>query len=220
MSIISIIKDFHLLLASLISGEGIDVIFPGAFFVTIGAVCIIVQTAFGIHRKCKGIKISLSIMCSLLYLYYFTLKHLPIDFVKSNIEFSKRDGMLFGQFWYPFYQMSALKITDIINIYISDFIFMLAFAFLATLCFKPLVKFSRFIILDVSIVLFEIVFVLVNNVCHGGVYETYDLGCAIIDVPAMLVGWLLAIVVIKLNKGLYEKLQAKKEKTKISENII
>lgn len=218
MSIISILDDMHSFFVTLLAGEKIDVLFPGTFF----GFAILMITAFwivfGKLKNNNSIKTLLIIIGNYIYIYYFTLKHFPLEFLNSDIEIIKREGMLFGQFWYPFYQMDNL--LSILNIYLSDFIFLLAFGFVFAICFKPLNKFWKFLIFDVSVIIFEILFVLINNICHRGLCDTYDLSLIVIEIPAMLIGYILAKIIIKLNLNLYHKFQVKKISTRTEASIL
>ena len=75
-------------------------------------------------------------------------------------------------------------------------------------------------IFDVSVIIFEILFVLINNICHRGLCDTYDLSLIVIEIPAMLIGYILAKIIIKLNLNLYHKLQAKKISTRTEASIL
>lgn len=216
MNIITIFEDLHDFFATLLAGEKIDVLFPGAFFVFAAIIIAAFWIVFGKLKKNNSVKTLLIIISNFIYLYYFTLKHFPIDFYSSDIEITKREGMLFGQLWYPFYQMDNFYM--IIKLYLSDFIFLLVFGFLLTICFKALNNFGKFLILDFSIIIFEIIFVLLNNLFHRGLVEAYDLTLIFIEVIAMAIGYALAKIIIKLNKDIYDKLHVKKfpEKTRAS----
>ncbi len=213
----SIIEDFHAFLTSLIQGDGIEVIFPGAFFLLALIVAIAVWIVIGKIKSFNNVKITLAAVSCSLYLYYFSLKHFPLELIKSDIPITKRDGMLFGQFWYPFYQFESF--LDVVSVYANDFIFLLVFGFLVTITFKSFKKLCRFLILDVSVVAFEMIFVLANNLCHSGLCDSYDLSLVIIEIPAMLLGYLLALIVISLNKSIYERLHKSKQSGTL-ENII
>lgn len=218
MSIINILDDLRSFFATLFAGERIDVLFPGTFFIFSIAIILTFWIVFGKIKKMSFIKIMLIIFGNCEYLYYFTLKHLPIEFLKSDIEVIKRDGMIFGQFWYPFFQIDSLSL--IIKLYLNDFIFLFVFGFISTICYKDLIKLYRFILYNIGVIIFEIIFVLFNNLFHQGLCDTYDLSLIVIESLAMIMGYALAKIIINLNIGIYNKIHATKSPTKIEASII
>ena len=93
------------------------------------------------------------------------------------------------------------------------------FSFISTIVFRKIRKPGFFAVFAVSAVLIEIIYVLVFNLIYGGLKYTYDLTLPFVEIPAFIIGYVLASLLIYLNKDLIERLHKPRE-PKFRESVI
>lgn len=203
---------------AVIKGDEIDIITSGAFiFIALMVIsAIIVPLAI---KKRYNIKRIILIYASLLtYSFYFSYQYMPLFLEKTSTDFSGE--LILGQMWPPLFQLNFFDdFAIVVNIYLVTFIELLVFGFLITFTYKKIHKLRWFSIGAISITLIEIVYVLIVNYLSDGVTYIYDLTLPFFELPAMYIGFLLAKVLIILNKKAAESIFEPKSKRIKETNI-
>lgn len=208
MGIIAMFKDTYSLIRTIIAGDRIDVLWGGE----IRLLCLIITVFLCIKAYKKGsINILKAIMITVtvyLYIYLMMPNIGQIKFEPDNFGFllGYDDGVVFGQFWRPFYLMESL--SEILDIYKTQMCYYMLITFIFTITYKRLYKLWQFFVFYIGTFGWIIIVILLKNQYHNGASVIFDLGIPIVLLPAMLAGWGLARILIALNRSKYDKLQA------------
>ncbi|WP_124100010.1 hypothetical protein [Ruminococcus sp. Marseille-P6503] len=207
--------------SSLFKGRQIDIITGGAFKAIFLVLCLAVVLPVGIRKKYRTARILLIILSVFSYLTYFSYTYMPLPLGPADVEYNFDSvNLVLQQMWPPLFDIDFFRdFSLVINIYLKPFALMLAFSFICTVTFRKLRKPAFFAVFAVSAVAFEIVYVLVCNFISGGLKYIYDLTLPFAELFALIVGYLLARLLIYLNRDTVDKIFAAK-KTAIKENVI
>ena len=185
-------------LKPLVGGEKIDIITGGAFMLCLLVLLTLFLVIFKKKLRYKPVKIAGIYISLIAYASYFSFQYLPI--VLTNPAFEYNEMLVFGQMWPPLFQMNLFRdFLTIVQIYLKPFALILLFAFAMTLTFKLMRKIHAMAVLYAAITVFEIGFVVVQNLIKGGLALTYDMTIPFVEILAFAVGFLLARLFIKLS---------------------
>ena len=206
MTVSSLFEDISAFFRGLFSGEPLDIIWQGVFFLFGLVFVIILWLIVGYKLRMTTPKKIMLILSSTVYLWYFASERFPVTLEKATLTFDMipSEGLIFKQLWVPFYQFSGIGM--VFEIYYKQMIFFAVIGFIFALSVKRFKSPIAFGIFTVAALLFEPLFAVVNNLLHGGLSKTYDLAVLIIGIPLMFVGYGLARLLITLNGELYTKL--------------
>lgn len=215
MSYVSEIIEF---LKAIFLGEKIDIINRGVAYFILTIVLVISLLILLIKYRMSYRRIALITISLTIYLSYFVPSYFPLYLEKANASY--QSDLVFGQMWQPFYSLNIIdEFSLIVQIYIKPFALMLAFGVVCTITYKHLSNIKWFAVFSFCTIIFEIVFVVINNWLHGGLETTYDLTLPIIQIPALFIGFGLGKLLIWLNKDLYMSIFKPAEK-QLKESII
>lgn len=214
------LRDIMELLSSLSKGRHIDVITGGVFKLVFLLLFLAVIIPIAARKKYKIPKTLLIAASALAYLTYFSYTYMPLFLEPADFDYGYSSELIFKQMWPPLFQMSFFRdLSLILDIYLKPFALILAFSFISTIVFRKIRKPGFFAVFTVSAVLLEIIYVLVFNLLYGGLKYTYDLTLPFVEIPAFIIGYLLARLLIYLNKNLIERLHKPRE-PKFRESVI
>ena len=203
MSIASLFKDTYSFLKTLFLGDRVDILLGGEIW----ALCIIVSGIACVvlwkRKRFIHIKAALAAIALSAYSFYFVNAIAPIELARGGLPFESRKGMLFGMMWKPFYLMPG--VGEVFDIYKYKMLYFLVIGCAAALLFRTLYKPQRFALFAVGSFVLELLLVLLDDVTHGGVVSTLDLSVPVLCIPAMLAGWGLARLIIRLGRRWYDR---------------
>ncbi len=213
-------RDIMEFMSSLFKGRQIDIITGGAFKAIFLILCLAVVIPVGVKKKYKIVRIALIILSVFSYLTYFSYTYMPLPLGPAEFEYNFNSDLVLNQMWPPLFHINFFSdFSLVMDIYLKPFALMLAFSFICTVTFRKIRKPAFFAAFAVSVVAFEIIYVLICNLISGGLKYIYDLTLPFSELPAMIVGYLLARLLIYLNKDIVDKIFEPK-KTAIKESVI